>query len=207
MTAPSLSLYPMANYQLRDRPATAGGKVVLSAKAQEIRLRKRHASEGLQRHVGAVILVHRHRHPHLLLRQCESGWRLPGGRLRPGEGEVAGLKRQLAKKLAATVDNTVPPRAVAWEVTELLSKWWRPSFEPCVFPYLPAHVTKPKECVKLFVVKLPERCSIWPKVSSPVRAVPLMDVYGNEATYGPIIASIPHLLSRYEWNVSDAAEE
>ena len=46
----------------------------------------RYAREGARRSVEAVLLVHEHHHPHVLLMQVGSTFfKLPGGRLRPGE--------------------------------------------------------------------------------------------------------------------------
>eukprot|EP00967_Tisochrysis_lutea_P024165 scaffold27738_cov21-Tisochrysis_lutea.AAC.1 len=35
--------------------------------------------------------------------------------------------------------------------------FWRPNFDTLFYPYLPTHVTKPKECKKLFVVPLADK--------------------------------------------------
>ena len=43
-----------------------------------------------------------------------------------------------------------------WEIGDTLAQWWRPNFETFMYPFLPAHVTRPKECKKLFFVKLPK---------------------------------------------------
>lgn len=49
----------------------------------------RYALEGIRRSVDAVLLVHAHNHPHILLLQLGSTFfKLPGGRLRPGEDGV-----------------------------------------------------------------------------------------------------------------------
>lgn len=46
----------------------------------------RYAREGLRRSVDAVLVVHEHGHPHVLVLQMGAAFfRLPGGRLRPGE--------------------------------------------------------------------------------------------------------------------------
>ena len=46
----------------------------------------RYAREGLRRSVEAVLVVHEHGHPHVLVLQMgASFFKLPGGRLRPGE--------------------------------------------------------------------------------------------------------------------------
>jgi cleavage and polyadenylation specificity factor subunit 5 len=64
----------------------------------------------------------------------------------------------------------------SWEVGDCVSMWYRPAFEPMMvrracmvmvssyanglviqYPYLPAHITKPKECKKMFLVQMPEK--------------------------------------------------
>jgi len=44
-----------------------------------------------------------------------------------------------------------------WQVDEIISNWWRPNFEPPQYPYIPAHITKPKELRRLYVIQLPEK--------------------------------------------------
>lgn len=39
--------------------------------------------------------VHQHNHPHVLLLQVSNAWKLPGGRLRPGEDGTHGLVSSL----------------------------------------------------------------------------------------------------------------
>ncbi len=41
---------------------------------------------------------------------------------------------------------------------ECVGQFWRPGFDFSLYPYLPAHITKPKEIKKLFLVPLPEKC-------------------------------------------------
>ena len=51
---------------------------------------RRFRQAGVRRTVEALLLVHLHGHPHLLLLRKAGGadFVLPGGRLRPGEGGV-----------------------------------------------------------------------------------------------------------------------
>jgi cleavage and polyadenylation specificity factor subunit 5 len=44
-----------------------------------------------------------------------------------------------------------------WSVEECVATWWRPNFDPPRYPYIPAHVTKPKEQTRLYLVELPEK--------------------------------------------------
>lgn len=84
------------------------------------------------------------------------------------------------------------------------------------YPFVPAHITKPKECKKLFLVQMPERSATRllavtfylqltiyfkevlavPK-NMKLLAIPLFELYDNAARYGPQLSAIPHLLSRY----------
>lgn len=41
---------------------------------------------------------------------------------------------------------------------QVLGVFWRPNFDTMFYPYMPPHITRPKECRKLFVVQLPEKC-------------------------------------------------
>ena len=49
----------------------------------------RYPKQGARRSVEAVLLVQEHRFPHVLLLQSGDNFRLPGGRLRPGEPGAA----------------------------------------------------------------------------------------------------------------------
>ena len=52
----------------------------------------RYSREGARRSVEAVLLVHEHHHPHVLLLQVgHAFFKLPGGRLRPGENGMLEL--------------------------------------------------------------------------------------------------------------------
>lgn len=65
-----------------------------------------------------------------------------------------------------------------------------------MYPYVPPHITKPKEQRKIYLVQLPEQCAFAVPKNMKLLAVPLMELYGNAARYGPIISSVPHLLSQ-----------
>ena len=99
-----------------------------------------------------------------------------------------------------------------------------------MYPFIPAHVTRPKECKKLYFIQLPRSSSVPPLPSSPFNlpkyladnvmmhevievlsvpknmkllAVPLFELYDNTARYGPQLSAIPHLLSRYNFEFVD----
>ena len=68
--------------------------------------------------------------------------------------EVEGLKRKLANNMAPEAASLQP----SWDVGECIATFWRPNFDVALYPYLPAHITRPKEVKKLFLVPMPERC-------------------------------------------------
>ena len=90
----SFDRYPLSNY-------TSGTKDALfekdpSVEARFQRLREEFNRVGIRRSVEAVLLVHQHNLPHVLLLQLGTAFfKLPGGELNPGEDDIAGLKRLL----------------------------------------------------------------------------------------------------------------
>ncbi|KAJ0673282.1 putative cleavage/polyadenylation specificity factor subunit 5 [Helianthus annuus] len=148
---------------------------------------KIYMKEGMRTSVEAILLVQEHNHPHILLLQIGNTFcKLPGGRLKPGENgilfhpiiidrQVEGLKRKLSSKLAANSPNMQPN----WQIGECVAVWWRPNFETIMYPYCPPHITKPKECKKLYVVHLSEREYFAVPKNLKLLAVPLFELYDN----------------------------
>lgn len=109
--------------------------------------------------------MHEHNHPHVLMLQIASAFfKLPGEYLRPGEDEVQGLMDRLDERLQPVDEEpqSYGPNGEGrgqpqgeWEVGDCLATWWRPGFETFMYPYVPPHITKPKECKKLFLVQMP----------------------------------------------------
>ncbi|KXZ43916.1 hypothetical protein GPECTOR_77g13 [Gonium pectorale] len=90
---------------------------------------------------------------------------------------------------------------VTWDVGEVVGVFYRPNFDTVFYPYVPAHITRPKECRKLFVVQLPERCVFAVPKNMRLVAVPVFELYDNLPRYGPIISSVPAVLSRLRLNL------
>ena len=67
-----------------------------------------------------------------------------GGELNPGEDSIEGLKRLLNETLGRP-DSTQQNN---WIVEDVIGNWWRPNFEAPRYPYVPAHITKPKEHIR-----------------------------------------------------------
>ena len=83
----------------------------------------------------------------------------PGDYLKPEDDEIEGFKIRLNERLAP-VGTQFSGEGVndEWEIGDTLAQWWRPNFETFMYPFIPAHVTRPKECKKLYFIQLP-RCS------------------------------------------------
>ena len=144
----------------------------------------------------------------------------PGDYLLPEDDEVEGFKSRLNERLAP-VGTQFTGEGVndEWQISDTLAQWWRPNFETFMYPFLPAHVTRPKECKKLYFIQLPrssmcvarhprENADLYLEVLSVPKnmkllAVPLFELYDNTARYGPQLAAIPHLLSRYNFEFVD----
>ncbi|KHN35881.1 Cleavage and polyadenylation specificity factor subunit 5 [Glycine soja] len=164
-------------------------------------MKSNYAASGIRTCVEAVLLVELFKHPHLLLLQIRNSiYKLPGGRLRPGESDTDGLKRKLARKLSVNEDGD----GSEWEVGECLGMWWRPDFETLMYPFIPPNVKKPKECTKVFLVKLPESRKFIVPTNMRVLAVPLCQVHENHKTYGQIISGVPQLLSKFSFNMIES---
>lgn len=80
------------------------------------------------------------------------------------------------------------------------------------YPYLPPHVSEPKEIKKLYLVELPPssqlqcpcRChrqadsaeTFAVPANMKLIAIPIMEFYDNAARYGPQFAGLPYVLGR-----------
>lgn len=191
----AVQVYPLSSYTIGTKEPLPEKHATPAAKLAAIQ--EAYAVEGARRSVEGIVLVQEHNHPHILLLQYgPNQWRLPGGRLRPGEGEIEGLQRKLSNKLSPAIGQDVD-----WQICELAGTWWRPNFEQHFYPYLPPHITKPKESRKVFVVQLPAGCTFAVPKNLKLLAVPLFELYDKSARYGADIACIPMLLSRFNLNL------
>ena len=76
-----------------------------------------------------------------------------------------------------------------------------------MYPFLPGHVTRPKECKKLYLINLPRKKVLSVPKNMKLLAVPLFELYDNTARYGPQLSAIPHLLSRYRFEFVDEEDK
>ncbi|CAJ1975776.1 unnamed protein product [Sphenostylis stenocarpa] len=188
-----LDIYPLSNYYFGSKDSIPFRDLTLHHRL--LRIQSNYATRGLRTCVEAVLLVELFKHPHLLLLQVRNSiYKLPGGRLRPGESDTDGLKRKLAKKLSVNKDGDESQ----WEVGECLGMWWRPDFETLVYPFLPPNVKQPKECTKVFLVKLPASGKFIVPKNMRLLAVPLCQVHENHK-----ILLSPHILKTQRFCTAD----
>ncbi|XP_058106163.1 pre-mRNA cleavage factor Im 25 kDa subunit 1 [Magnolia sinica] len=191
-----IDIHPLSGYYFSSKEAIPDKDDTLSDRI--LRMKSNYAATGMRTCVQGVLLVELFRHPHVLLLQVRNSFfKLPGGRLRPGESEIDGLKRKLSSKLSVSEDVI----GANWQIGESLGMWWKPDFETLLYPYLPPNVQRPKECTKLFLVKLPMNQRFVVPQNLKLLAVPLCQIHGNHKTYGPIISGIPQLLSKFSFNI------
>ncbi|WOL02994.1 hypothetical protein Cni_G11714 [Canna indica] len=189
-------IYPLSCYYFGSKDAIIDKDESVADRIQ--RMKTNYAVRGTRTCVHGVLLVELFQHPHVLILQARNSFfKLPGGRLRSGESDVEGLKRKLSGKLTRAENCTNDD----WQVGECIGMWWRSEFETLPFPYLPPNTRSPKECTKLFIVKLPiSRHFIVPR-NLKLLAIPLCQLHGNSKTYGPIISGVPQLLSKFSFNI------
>ncbi|KAL1914986.1 uncharacterized protein VTP21DRAFT_7691 [Calcarisporiella thermophila] len=189
-----IASYPLSNYTFGTKDAQPEEDPSVAARLQ--RLENDYKRWGMRRTVEAILVVHEHNHPHVLMLQiANSFFKLPGDYLKPGEDEIEGLKARLNEKLSPYMDG----QQADWEIGECLSVWYRPNFETYMYPYIPPHITKPKEQKKVFLVHLPEKKVLSIPKNMKLLAVPLFELYDNGQRYGPQLSSIPHWLSRFNF--------
>lgn len=256
-----LDVYPLENYTQTSadgssgRGGAAGNEINMGTSSRTalyrpktaleklLTLRARCEEEQCVHSVEGILLVHLHRHPHVILMKqanqrardadglravppsntnAEVTYRLPGGRCRRGESEESCLLRKLGRHLlnepkmptgaaeaaSAAASDTVVDVTLThntskagsfFRVGEVMATWYRSHFTPHMYPYVPAHIASGsvREVRTLFLVHM-EPTVYFNVVQDGVElvAAPLFDLYENTSKYGPIVASLPVLLSR-----------
>lgn len=153
--------------------------------------------EGMRRTVKAVFIVHSNDIPHILLfnQRTSTGMTpfLYGGKLLEGESEREGMMRLLRPVILKSKSEDT----CEWKVGELISKYWRPEFDGNVYPYIPSHVTRPKEEISLFQVILPPRCVFGLRDGVSLAAVPVHEIVKAPQNWPAVISCLPSLISRF----------
>ncbi|KAI5302636.1 hypothetical protein KEM56_000501 [Ascosphaera pollenicola] len=200
---PTIRLYPLSNYTFGTKETQPEEDPSVLARLK--RLEEHYVKHGMRRTCEGVLVCHEHNHPHVLMLQIANAFfKLPGDYLLHEEEEIEGFKRRLNERLAP-VGSQFSGEGVNedWEIGDALAQWWRPNFETFMYPFLPGHVTRPKECKKLYFIQLPKKKVLSVPKNMKLLAVPLFELYDNSQRYGPQLSAIPHLLSRYNFEFVD----
>ncbi|KAH8430783.1 cleavage and polyadenylation specificity factor subunit 5 [Aspergillus melleus] len=199
----TIRLYPLSNYTFGTKETQPEEDPSVLARLK--RLEEHYEQYGMRRTCEGVLVCHEHNHPHVLMLQIANAFfKLPGDYLQYDDDEVDGFKKRLNERLAP-VGSQFSGEGVNedWEIGDTLAQWWRPNFETFMYPFLPGHVTRPKECKKLYFIQLPKKKVLSVPKNMKLLAVPLFELYDNTARYGPQLSAIPHLLSRYNFEFVD----
>lgn len=105
---------------------------------------------------------------------------------------------------APGTEHAKDPGNSEWVVGDCLAQWWRPNFETFMYPFIPPHVTRPKECKKMYLVTLPRNKVLSVPRNMKLLAVPLFELYDNSNRYGSQLSAIPLYLSRYNFEFVDS---
>lgn len=76
-----------------------------------------------------------------------------------------------------------------------------------MYPFIPPHVTRPKECKKMYLVTLPRKKVLSVPRNMKLLAVPLFELYDNANRYGSQLSAIPLYLSRYNFEFVDSDDK
>lgn len=117
--------------------------------------------------------------------------------MKAGETELECLKRKLDQRLAPEPSSGLP--APEWKIVELAGVFYRPNFKAAIYPYQVPHITETKETQKLFVVTISGESIFEFPANYGIELVSLMDLLDEAKHFGPVAASIPFLLSRFQF--------
>lgn len=92
-----------------------------------------------------------------------------------------------------------------WRIGKKLATWYRPNHDELTYPYLPRHITLPKEEKRYILVEMdkdrelnvPNGYLLLLTNRWKALAVPLFELYGNETRYGAEIASVACQISGF----------
>lgn len=155
----TIRLYPLSNYTfgVKDSQPEEDPSVVARLK----RLEEHYNEHGMRRTCEGILVCHEHNHPHILMLQIANAFfKLPGDYLAAGDDEIEGFKKKLDARLAPTGGLAEGETPGEWHIGDTLAQWWRPNFETFMYPFVPAHVTRPKECKKLYFIQLPQQSEL-----------------------------------------------
>ena len=88
-----------------------------------------------------------------------------------------------------------------------VATYWRPGFDNMLYPYKPAHIERPKEVRKLYVIQMPEKSYLSVPSNYKLIAVPLFELHDHIQRYGPVIAQVPTMLSRLDFVMAEGMKD
>ena len=191
-----LFLYPNVNYSRLSAPPVDGGLTVNEPEPKA--LRDRWLKQGMRRTIHLVLMSHGNGIPHVLVLRSLSHrnkWGLVKCEAEQGISDLDAINATLKRCLLKSETTDV----CQWTVgTECIAQFWRPEFDEFIYPYLPAHVSRPKEQLKMFIVLLPPRCVVKVVPDSALEVVPLSEIEkGGIAGFGSLLGAVPALISRF----------
>ncbi|EUD64738.1 hypothetical protein C922_04882 [Plasmodium inui San Antonio 1] len=169
---------------------------------------------GIRNSALAIILCHRYEYPHLLLLQNieNQTYYLLSGKYRSWEKPREVLKRKLQKYInqikdmhfsTSHLNSEEKEQEDPIEIGEFLGEWWKTQFNSVYLPYLPAHITRPKEYIRLYQVTLTSRCIFHLPPGFTLKALPLFDL----GCCGVAIGGLTSVLSRFKLHCMVPQEE
>lgn len=198
----TIRLYPLSNYTFGVKEVQPEEDGSVTARLQ--RLKEHYERHGMRRTCEGVLICHEHNHPHVLMLQIANAFfKLPGDYLAPDVEEIVGFKTRLNERLAPMGSLSANTDPEDWNIHSTLAQWYRPNFETFMYPFLPPHCTRPKECKKLYLIQLPEARVLSVPKNMKLLAVPLFELYDNTQRYGPQLSAIPHYMSRFRFEFVD----
>ncbi|CDU16072.1 hypothetical protein YYC_02310 [Plasmodium yoelii 17X] len=165
---------------------------------------------GIRNTVIAILLCHRHEYPHLLLLQnlLTQEYYFLGGKYNSWEKPRDVLKKKLQKYINKIQDihfsvnklnindhtGNIKNKDEMFDIGEFLGEWWRTQYDSIYLSYLPAHITRPKECARLYQVTISDKCIFHLPPGFTLKAIPLFDL--NNC--GIAISGLSSILSRFK---------
>lgn len=171
---PVITLHPFSSNDISTKSAQPEEDASVEERLN--RLKKHYEDYGMRRFCEGVMLCHENSHPHVLLLQIANSFHKlyvsrftcsrflqtnnnnrPGGWLKHDEDEIEGFQRIMDDLFEP--DSSAGSNTTKWQIGDACGSWWRPNFETALYPYLPTHVTRPKECKKMYLIPLPQKNS------------------------------------------------
>eukprot|EP00918_Siedleckia_nematoides_P080544 GHVU01176738.1.p1 GENE.GHVU01176738.1~~GHVU01176738.1.p1 ORF type:complete len:255 (+),score=3.61 GHVU01176738.1:314-1078(+) len=181
-------IYPTSGYDWSHGAALQGKLLPQSGQTIQRRLQK-FIRTGMRHSVGAIFLSHSHLSPCMLaFKHDETGFcTTPIGKGTKDRTPEQTLEIKLQKYIMSS----------QFEVGEYLGLAWRAEIGGDLYPYLPLHVSRPKEAVRFYQVTLPPTCKIQVPPGFSLLSVPFINL--AQSTFGAPLSCIVGMVSRFSF--------